>query len=56
MKEKILDENGTIAILSYYDFETYLDTETLGVDFNLRKSLAFLEKQYYATVEGNRII
>ncbi|KAM3142923.1 hypothetical protein pb186bvf_004986 [Paramecium bursaria] len=52
LNEKLLSDDGTIAILSYYALETYLDTEELGVDVNLRNSLSYYENQYYATVEG----
>ncbi|KAM3142843.1 hypothetical protein pb186bvf_004906 [Paramecium bursaria] len=52
LNEKLLNDDGTIAILSYYDLETYLDTETLGVDVSLRNTLSCFENQFYNTVKA----
>ena len=50
--EKLLNDNGTIAILSYYAQEICLDTELLGIDESFRNYLSNYENQFFAFIES----
>ena len=50
--EKLLNDNGTIAILSYYAQETCLDTQKLGIDASLKNYLSNYENQFFYTIES----